>query len=56
MERGSERFNSSKIGSDSGTGSFVQIVRYLVLTDGTATGVRSYSAMFFLQLAVSSEQ
>ena len=45
IDRGSERFSSLKIGRDSGTGMRVRIVRNRVLTFGTLTGVRSYSAM-----------
>src|SRR4051812_15103074 len=45
IDRGSERRNSSKIGRDAGTGNGVRIVLNRVRTVGTATGVRSYSAM-----------
>ena len=41
IERGSAARSSSKIGSDSGTGSLVRIVRYWVSTCGTSTGVKS---------------
>src|SRR6476659_8506280 len=45
IDRGSDRLSSSKIGREAGTGSGVRIVRKRVLILGTATGVRSYSAM-----------
>src|SRR5262249_7917927 len=45
IDRGSERFNSSNTGSDCGTGIRVRMRRNFVETFGTATGVRSYSAI-----------
>ena len=50
IERGSERCSSLKIGNDAGTGMAVRMVRNLVLTLGTLTGIRSYSAMIALRV------